>query len=67
MVITLEETATTWTDSKRTRIETDKGIFNVDGVVSAMKGVSATLVTYASGQRGLCLSDRDKCLTVADP
>lgn len=65
-VMTLEETATSWNDRKRTRIETDKGVFNVRGVVSAMKGVIVTLVTYESGQRRLCLSDRDKCLRVVD-
>ncbi len=66
MVMTLEETATPWNDSKRTRIETDQGIFNVRGVVSTMKGVTTTVVTYESGQRRLCLSDREKCLRVID-
>lgn len=63
-VMSLEETATSWNDRPRTRIETDKGVFNVRGVVSAMKGVAATVVTYESGQRRLCLSDREKCLRV---
>lgn len=66
MVLTLEETATSWNDRKRSRIETDQGIFNVSGVVSAMKGVKTTVVTYESGQRRLCLSDREKCLRVID-
>ena len=63
-VMSLEETATSWNDRKRTRIETNKGVFNVYGVLSAMKGVTATVVIYESGQRRLCLSDRDKCLRV---
>ncbi len=65
-LMTLEETATPWNDRKRTRVETNRGILNINGVVSAMKGVKATVETYESGQRRLCLSDRDKCLRVID-
>jgi hypothetical protein len=65
-VMSVEEVSTSWNDLQRTRVETDKAVLYVRGVISVMKGVPAKIKKYESGRQYLCLSDHDKCLKIID-
>ena len=52
------ETFSTWA---KTELETDKGIFVLNGTVSVIKGGSAILREYSDDSQYLCLAGRRVC------
>ncbi len=65
-ILNVSETPTSFMENRTTRIETDKGVFNIVGVISVMKGVDVSIENYESGKRYVCLSDRDICFRLVD-
>ncbi len=65
-LVNVREVPTSWNDKKRTRIETDMGIFYVRGNISTMKGIDVSIEHHDSGKRYVCLSDRDICFRLID-
>ena len=60
-VLNAQEITTSFNDSQRTRIETTKGVFTVNGVVSVFKDKTATVDAYDNGNSYLCIESKSSC------
>ena len=60
-VISSDDVSTSWNDSVRSKVITDKGVFNIRGVQSFVIGDTALIRTYENGRRYLCVSSDTWC------